>query len=75
MRIRYEKERNRKKEKEENEWWTVNQIGDEGAKAISEAMKINTTLTELNLTGDDKRGKRKKSEKWKQKMNDEQTTE
>ena len=33
---------------------TDNQIGDEGAKAISEALKINTTLTSLNLKSDDK---------------------
>ena len=33
--------------------WTVNKIGAEGAKMISEALKINTTLTELYLGGDD----------------------
>ena len=34
--------------------WTVNGIGDEGAVKISESLKTNTTLTELNLDGDDK---------------------
>ena len=32
--------------------WTDNKIGDEGAIAISESLKTNTTLTELNLGGD-----------------------
>ena len=31
--------------------WTDNNIGDEGANAISESLKINTTLTHLNLGG------------------------
>ena len=31
-----------------------NHIGDEGAKTISEALKINSSLTELNLSGDEK---------------------
>ena len=34
--------------------WTANKIGDEGAMKISESMKTNTTLTELNLECDDK---------------------
>ena len=34
--------------------WTGNNIGDEGAKKISESLMINTTLTRLNLGGDDK---------------------
>ncbi len=29
--------------------WTGNDIGDEGARKISESLKINTTLTQLNL--------------------------
>ena len=33
--------------------WTGNRIGDEGAKKISESLKTNTTLTELDLSGDD----------------------
>ncbi len=35
-------------------WWimkTGNNIGDEGANKISETLKINTTLTQLNLSG------------------------
>ena len=34
--------------------WTGNYIGDEGAKKISESLKTNTTLTELDLGRDDK---------------------
>ena len=34
--------------------WTANKIGAEEAIAISESLKTNTTLTELNLSGDDK---------------------
>ena len=30
-----------------------NQIGDEGAKSISESLKINTSLTQLELGGDE----------------------
>ena len=33
---------------------TGNYIGDEGAIQISESLKTNTTLTKLNLCGDDK---------------------
>ena len=33
--------------------WTDNNIGVEGAIMISESLKINTTLTELNLGGDE----------------------
>ncbi len=32
--------------------FTDNQIGDEGCKAIAEALKVNRTLTSLNLIGD-----------------------
>ena len=31
--------------------WTANKIGAEGASKISELLKINSTLTELNLYG------------------------
>ena len=37
-----------------NEKWIGNYIGDEGAKRISESLKINTSLTKLNLRGDEK---------------------
>ena len=33
--------------------WTGNNIGDEGAAKISESLMTNTTLTELDLYGDD----------------------
>ena len=32
--------------------WTGNNIGESGARMISESLKTNTTLTELNLMGD-----------------------
>ena len=41
---------------------TENGIGDEGARALSEMMKVNTTLTELNLGGE-KKEKRKRMRK------------
>ena len=34
--------------------WTANIIRDEGAMKLSESLKTNTTLTELNLWCDDK---------------------
>ena len=37
-----------------NEIWTDNEIGDEGARMISEGLKINSTLTKLNLESDEK---------------------
>ncbi len=33
--------------------WTGNEIGDEGANKISESLKVNTTLTKLNLGNDE----------------------
>ena len=44
---------------------TGNGIGDEGAKSMSEMMKVNTTLTSLDLSGEEerKKGKRKKKGK------------
>ena len=60
------------KRENETKWkkWIGNQIGDEGAKRISETLKINTSLTELDLWGDEKirnekqRIKMKRNEKW-----------
>ena len=37
-----------------------NEIGDEGAKTISESLKINTSLTSLDLRCDEKIRKKKK---------------
>ena len=37
-----------------NEKWIANQIGYEGAKTISESLKINTSLTKLYLGSDEK---------------------
>ena len=38
---------------------TDNQIRVEGAKAMSEMLKVNTTLTELDLEGEEEKGKRR----------------
>ena len=38
---------------------TVNGIGDEGAKAMSEMMKVNSTLTTLNLGSEEERKERR----------------
>ena len=43
-----------KKEMKMNEKWIANKIGYEGAKSISESLKINTSLTLLFLNGDEK---------------------
>ena len=40
-----------------------NGIGDEGVKAVIEMLKVNTTLTELNVTSDEERKKKEKREK------------
>ena len=56
--------------RERNDKWIDNQIGDEGAKTISESLKINTSLTSLNLGGDEKirheneRIEMKRNDKW-----------
>ena len=44
----------KKNEVEWNEQWTGNKIGT-GAKAISESLKINTSLTTLYLDSDEKK--------------------
>ena len=52
--MKIQRERNEMKWNDKNEIWTDNNIGDEGARMISESLKTNSTLTELNLGGDDK---------------------
>ena len=42
---------------------TVNEIGDEGAKAMSEMLKVNTTLTTLNLRCEEKKKREKRKKK------------
>ena len=43
---------------------TGNEIGDEGAKAISEMIRVNTTLTTLDLSCEEEgKGKEKEQEK------------
>ena len=39
--------------------WTGNNIGESGAKMISESLKTNTSLTTLYLSGDEKWSKMK----------------
>ena len=50
---------------------TGNKIGDEGAKAMSEMLKLNTTLTLLVQIGEEERRENEKK-KEKRKMNDRQ---
>ena len=54
----------------------MNNIGESGARMISESLKTNTTLTKLDLTGDEKWSKMKwmiiiikKTKEWKNEMN------
>jgi len=66
------KNKNGKREGNENEMnkWTGNEIGDEGANKISETLKVNTTLTKLDLGGDEEyKWKREGNEKWNEQMN------
>ena len=42
---------------------TGNKIGDEGAKALSEMLKVNATLTELNLHCQEKKKKQEKEKR------------
>ena len=50
---------------------TGNGIGDEGAKAMSSMMKVNSTLTSLNLGGEEERKEREEKEK-ERRVNDRQ---
>ena len=42
---------------------TDNEIGDEGAKAMSEMLKMNATLTSLDLSGEEEERKEKRKKK------------
>ena len=50
---------------------TDNEIGEEGAKAMSEMLKVNSTLTELNLGSEEERKEREEKEK-ERRINDRQ---
>ena len=50
---------------------TGNEIGVEGAKALSEMLKVNTTLTSLNLLGEEEE-RREKRKKRREKKNERQ---
>ena len=45
---------------------TGNEIGDEGAKAMSEMLKVNTTLASLSLGGEEEERRKKEKEKRKE---------
>ncbi len=49
-------------ENEVSEEWIGNQIGDEGTKSISESLKINSSLTKLNMLSDKKMYEMKRRE-------------
>ena len=40
-------------------WMAGDEVGDDGAKSISEMLRVNTTLTSLDLDGKDEKDKRK----------------
>ena len=42
---------------------TDNEIGDEGAEAISKMLKVNKTLTSLDLTGEEEERREREKEK------------
>ena len=48
---------------------TGNEIGDKGAKAIIAVLKVNTTLTSLNLSGEEE-GKKRERERISEKKNE-----
>ena len=58
-----------KEKKKSNKKWTANKIGDKGASAISESLKINTTLTKLNLGCDEIRNKNEKTKEKNKRVN------
>ena len=43
----------RKRNERNDEWFTGNEIGVEGAKTMSEMLKTNTTLTSLDLVSEE----------------------
>ena len=49
---------------------TVNEIGVEGAKAMSEMLKVNTTLTSLDLSCEEEERKETIKKRGKRRMND-----
>ena len=51
----------RKRNERNDEGMTDNDIGDEGAKSMSEMLKSNTTLQSLNLGSE---GERRRKRKW-----------
>jgi len=67
MNKKWKWEKRRKNENEKNKW-TENEIGVEGANKISESLKVNTTLTKLNLHCDEL------EYKWKREGNENERT-
>ena len=67
------KKKEKEKEREKKDELTANDIGVEGAKAMSEILKENTTLTELDLGSEEEERKEKKIKKReKRRMNNRQ---
>ena len=50
--------------------WTGNGIGAEGASKISESLMVNTTLTELDLYGNEEWAIKEKKNEWRNEWND-----
>ena len=63
------KEKRKRNKKKNEEYTTDNNIGDEGTKAMSEMLKVNTSLTTLDLGSVSEKKKRKKR---KERANDRQ---
>ena len=60
----------REKTKKRNDKWIANEIGYEGAKRIGESLKINTSLTSLDLSCDAKIWNENEKRKWKEMINE-----
>ena len=57
------RKKEKREEKEKEELKTGNDIGDEGAKSMSEMLKVNSALTTLNLWSEEERKEKRKKKK------------
>ena len=55
--------KSKKEKRKEEERMTDNVIGDEGTETMSEILKVNSTLTSLNLRSEEERKEKEKKEK------------
>ena len=62
----------RRKKKKSDDWLTDNGVGAEGAKALSEMLKVNTTLTSLNIRSERGKGWKEKEKKIEESLIDRQ---